>query len=95
MNPSTNSQVRDFIVTNFYVSDPAALADDASLLDVGIMDSTGVLEVISFLEDHFDIEVREADMVPDNLDSIERIARYVERRRYAEQTEPLLLVGAA
>jgi acyl carrier protein len=74
-------QVRQFIVTNFYVPDPAALSDDASLLDSGIIDSTGVLEVISFIEDNYELSVEEADMVPENLDSVARISAYVARQK--------------
>ncbi|MDB5927953.1 MAG: Acyl carrier protein [Betaproteobacteria bacterium] len=74
-------QVRTFITTNFYVQNPAALADDASLLEQGIIDSTGVLEVISFIEDTFAITIEDREMVPDNLDSIERISGFVRRKK--------------
>ena len=73
--------VKQFIVTNFYVADPSVLADDASLLDQGIIDSTGVLEVIGFLESVFGIEVADSEMLPDNLDSIGKIAAYVARKK--------------
>jgi acyl carrier protein len=76
-----NEQVRQFIITNFYVPDAASLKDDASLLDTGVIDSTGVLEVISFLEDTFEVTVEEEEMVPENLDSIGRIAAFVQRKR--------------
>jgi acyl carrier protein len=74
-------QVRAFITSNFYVADPSTLADDASLLDQGIIDSTGVLEIIMFLEDTFGFKVADSEMVPENLDSIENIASFVARRR--------------
>ena len=73
-------QIRQFITSNFYVATEADLADDASLLDHGIIDSTGVLEVIAFLEDTFGIEVADEELVPENLDSIGRIAAFVERK---------------
>jgi acyl carrier protein len=76
-----NEQVRQFILTNFYVPDPSVLGDDASLLDTGVIDSTGVLEVISFLEDTFELTVEEDEMVPENLDSIGRITAFVQRKR--------------
>lgn len=76
-----NEQVRQFILTNFYVPDANALQDDASLLDTGVIDSTGVLEVISFLEDTFSLTVEEEEMVPENLDSIGRISAFVQRKR--------------
>jgi acyl carrier protein len=74
---SVKDQIRKFITENFYLPDPAALADDASLLDQGIIDSTGVLEIIGFLEDAFRISIEDSEMVPENLDSIERITSFV------------------
>ena len=74
-------QVRAFITSNFYVADPSVLADDTSLLDSGIVDSTGMLEVIYFIEETFGIKVDYSEMVPDNLDSIERIANFVARKK--------------
>lgn len=74
-------QVRAFLMSNFYMADSAAFADDASLLDRGIIDSTGVLEVIFFLENTFGIAVEDSELLPDNLDSIERIANFVASKR--------------
>jgi acyl carrier protein len=74
-------QVRAFITTNFYVPDSATVADDASLLEHGIIDSTGVLEVIGFIEDTFGITIEDHEMLPDNLDSIERISRFIDRKK--------------
>jgi acyl carrier protein len=76
-------QVRQFVLSNFYVADPAGLRDEVSLLDSGVVDSTGVLEVISFLESTYHLTVEESEMVPDNLDSIRSISEYVERKRAA------------
>ncbi|MBI4938862.1 MAG: acyl carrier protein [Nitrosomonadales bacterium] len=75
-------QVRAFITSNFYVANPAALADSTSLLDSGTVDSTGMLEVIFFIEETFGIKVDYSEMVPDNLDSIERIANFVSRKKH-------------
>ncbi|MEA3193537.1 MAG: hypothetical protein QOD26_1870 [Betaproteobacteria bacterium] len=74
------TQVRDFITANFYVADPASLEDRASLLDHGIIDSTGVLEVIMFIETTFSLTVEDSEMLTENLDSIERIAAFVARK---------------
>jgi acyl carrier protein len=79
----TRDQVRSFILQNFYVADAASLPDDASLLDRGIIDSTGVLEVIAFIEKTFAIRVEDEEMLPDNLDSVDRITAFVERKRAA------------
>ena len=74
-------QVRTFVTSNFYVADPSSLSDEASLLDRGVIDSTGVLEVIFFIEETFGITVEDSEMLPDNLDSIERIEAYVKRKK--------------
>lgn len=73
-------QIRDFVTANFYVADPGSLEDRTSLLDHGIIDSTGVLEVIVFVEKTFGITVEDSEMLPENLDSIERIAGFVARK---------------
>ena len=73
-------QVRDFVTSNFYVADPKSLEDRTSLLDQGIIDSTGVLEVIMFIESTFGVTVEDAEMLPENLDSIEHIAAFVARK---------------
>jgi len=73
-------QVRQFITTNFYVDDPDELPNSASLLDRGIVDSTGVLEVIGFIEETFGVHVEDSEMLPDNLDPIERITAYLKRK---------------
>ena len=74
-------QVREFVVSNFYVPDATALSDEASLLAQGIIDSTGVLEVIAFIESTFGIRVEDHEVLPENLDSVARIASYVQRKR--------------
>jgi len=74
-------QIRQFVCTNFYVANAAELSDEASLLDNGIIDSTGVLEVIGFLESTFGLQVEDAEMVPDNLDSIAKISAFVARKK--------------
>ena len=76
-------QLRDFVTSNFYVTDPDALDERASLLEHGVIDSTGVLEVIAFIEETFGISVEDGEMLPENLDSIERIAAFVARKRQA------------
>lgn len=74
-------RIREYIARHFYVANPAELAEDSSLLEQGIIDSTGALELISFLEHEFAIQVADAEMVPENLDSIARIAAYVTRKK--------------
>ena len=79
------NEVRRFIVKHFYVADPGSLSDEVSLLETGIIDSTGVLEVITFIEGTFGVAVEDDEMVPDNLDSIARIAAFVARKQAASQ----------
>ena len=74
-------QVRQFITTNFYVPEGSALDDATSFLDKGIVDSTGVLEVVTFIEQEFGVTVEDSEMVPENLDSIGNIVAFVERKR--------------
>lgn len=77
---SAQEQIRRFVTTNFYVPDPNALADTASFLDAGIVDSTGVLEIVSFLESEFGLTIEDAEMLPENLDSIANLAAFVARK---------------
>jgi len=72
------SQIRSFILENHLMGEGESLDATDSFLERGILDSTGILEFVAFLEDTWKIEVDDADLVPDNLDSIERAARYVE-----------------
>lgn len=78
---STKDKLRSYILENYLFSnDQSALADDDSFLDKGIIDSTGILEVIYFLEEEFGIKVEDEEMVPENLDSISNLARYIESK---------------
>ena len=74
------ARVRGFITSNFYVASPEALSDEVSLLDQGLVDSTGVLEIIEFIEESFSVKVADDEMIPDNLGSIALIAAFVERK---------------
>ncbi len=69
--------VRQFIAENFLFRADADIADDQSLLDTGVMDSTGVLELIAFLESTYGITVADEEIVPDNLDSVDNMTRYL------------------
>lgn len=74
-------RVRAFIEENFLFRESLSeFADDASLLENGVMDSTGVLELVAFLEDGFAIQMSDAEIVPENLDSVAAIAAYLERK---------------
>ena len=79
------TEVRQFIIKHFFVADPASLSDEVSLLETGIIDSTGVLELITFIEGRFGVGVEDHEMLPDNFDSIGRIAAFVARKQAASQ----------
>ena len=81
MEKQIRSMIRSFVAKNFlYQSGSDSLADDASFLERDLIDSTGVLELVAFLEETFPIKVEDRDVVPENLDSIDRLAAYVERK---------------
>jgi acyl carrier protein len=77
---SIKAQIRRYLLDNLLFSEnDADLPDDASLLDRGILDSTGVLEVVLFLEERFGIQVKDTEMLPENFDSVNNLVRFVER----------------
>jgi acyl carrier protein len=78
---NVQQRMKQFVVENFYVSDPSDIREDTSLISTGLVDSTGMLEVIAFLESEFGISVRDQEMSPENLETIGRIAAYVQRKR--------------
>jgi len=78
---SLEIQVRKFIADTFLFGDPAAVpGDDESLLESGVIDSVGILELIGYIEKQFEIRVDDRELVPDNLDSIRKIAHFVARK---------------
>ena len=75
-------KLRLYILENFlFTDDQSELKDDDSFMDQGIIDSTGILEVIFLLEEEFSIKVENEDMIPENLDSINKIVSFVERKQ--------------
>jgi acyl carrier protein len=80
---TTEELLRRFIMEVFYLRDPDDLTDETSLISSGIVDSTGVLEVIVFIESEFGIVIEDLEVIPENLESISRIAAFVERKRQA------------
>lgn len=80
------NEIRAFVVENFlFGQQHITLASDESFLDGGVIDSTGVLELVAFLEQRYAIAVADDDLIPDNLDSIERVALFVERKLRARR----------
>jgi acyl carrier protein len=80
----TLAEIKDFIVTNFLFGQSAdALKDDQSFLETGVIDSTGLLELVSFVEERYGISVADKELVPENLDSLRNISQFVTRKREA------------
>lgn len=74
-------QVRHFILANYmFTDDESKLSDDESLMQSGAMDSTGILELIMFVEETFGIKVADEDMLPANLDSVQNVVSFVQRK---------------
>jgi acyl carrier protein len=77
-------RIRTFLAENFPLGeDPSNLPADASLLEAGIIDSTGVLELVDFIEATYGVKVEDEDLLPENLDSVQNIVEFVERKRSA------------
>ncbi len=82
MDAQIRAELTEFIVTNYLFDDVARVPrDDDALVEEGIIDSTGILELIEFLESNFGIEVFEAEMVPENLGSISSLTEFVMSKR--------------
>jgi acyl carrier protein len=82
MADDLKQSIRQFIETSFLFRESRdGLADTESLLDAGLIDSTGILELVSYLESEFGIVVQDEEIVPENLDSVGQIAAYVDRKR--------------
>jgi len=81
------AELTEFIVTNYLFGDATITPRDGdSLIEEGIIDSTGILELIEFLESHFGIEVSEAETVPENLGSITNLTQFVVSKRAVHET---------
>jgi len=79
-------RLRDYILENYLFTDnQAELRSEDSFLEKGIIDSTGILEIISFLEDEFGIIVDDEEMVPENLDSVNNLVSFIERKCKSRQ----------
>jgi acyl carrier protein len=73
--------IRGYIVENYLLGDDEGLDAEESLLDAGIIDSTGVVELVAFIESVFGINVEDEEMIAENFDSIDRLTRFVVGKR--------------
>lgn len=78
------SQLRHYILENFlYSDDESELPLEMDLFDNGVIDSTGVLDVVTFMEETFEVQVADTDLVPENFGSVSRMAAYVKAQKEA------------
>ncbi len=78
----TIRKLREYIFDNFlFTEDENALGNDDSFMEKGIIDSTGILEVITFIEEDFGFTVKDEELIPENLDSINNLAAFIQRKK--------------
>jgi acyl carrier protein len=88
MTETIAREIKDFVVTNFlFGQQGAGLADDQSFLESGVIDSTGVLELVAFLEQRYGITVADRELLPENLDSVQNVSRFVARKLETPQLD--------
>ncbi len=80
MSDAIRKRLREFVGKNFYMADPQAFTDQTSFLQQGIIDSTGVLELVSFVEAEWRLTVADEEMLPTNIDSIDALVGFVSMR---------------
>jgi acyl carrier protein len=84
---TVESSIRSYVLENYlFTDDQSELNSDDSFLEKGIIDSTGVLEIILFLEEEFAVNVSPQEMVPENLDSVTNIVKFIEKKTQATTT---------
>lgn len=72
--------IRAFVIENYLFGEEGKLGNEDSFMDTGMIDSTGILELVRFLEATFSIKVVDEELIPDNLDSINKIVAYLQRK---------------
>lgn len=72
--------VKSFVVETFLFGEDGKLKEDTSFLESGMIDSTGILELVAFLEETFGIRMEDDELIPENLDSISNVAGYLQRK---------------
>lgn len=85
---NTEDKIKKFIIKHFMVGEKnPQLQNDVSFLEKGIVDSTGVLELVTFLEETFNITVEDEELVPENLDSVSNLVRFVNQKLDQTKTD--------
>jgi acyl carrier protein len=72
--------VKEFVIENFLFGDDGQLQEDTSFMESGIIDSTGILELITFLEEKYEIKIEDDELIPENLDNLQNVARFIDRK---------------
>jgi len=78
---SLQEDIRDFIVENFLFGDSGGLKDDSSFVKEGIVDSTGILQLVAFIQERYMIAVEDEELIPENLDSVSRVTAFIEGKK--------------
>ena len=76
----TKEKITNFMIENFLFGEAEGFKDDTSFLEEGIIDSTGILELVNYLEEEFELSVDDEDLIPENLDSVKNVTAYVEKK---------------
>ena len=92
---TATERIRTYIRENFLFGSESPIGDDGSLLEAGIIDSTGAMELVTFLESEFGLRIDDRDLVPENLDSISAMVSFVKRKLSEQQIPTAARVAAA
>ena len=87
MDVTVTQDIRNFVINTFLLGDSTRLTDATSFIDEGLIDSTGILELVGFIEEHYGVVVADHELIPDNLDSVTKVASYLQAK-LAEQQIP-------
>ena len=77
---SLQEEIRSFVVENFLFGDAGNLDNDSSFIREGIVDSTGILQLVAFIQEQYRVVVEDEDLIPENLDSVSKVAAFVESK---------------
>jgi acyl carrier protein len=77
---SLQEEIRNFVVENFLFGEDKGLTDNSSFIKEGIVDSTGIMQLVSFIQDQYRIAIEDEELVPENLDSIAKVSAFIESK---------------
>ena len=81
---SLQQDIRSFIVENFLFGEDNGLEDDSSFVKEGIVDSTGIMQLVSFIQEQYMIAIEDEELTPENLDSITKVSAFIEEKKRVE-----------